>query len=52
MKKMIYKKPYMFETVRLFKVLKAAQYLVQQEGYIVEGISLSSDWKGCNEGYR
>jgi len=52
MRKMIYKKPYMFQTVRLFKVLKAAQYLVQQEGYIEEGISLSSDWKGYNECYR
>jgi len=46
MRKIIYKKPYMFETVRPFKVLKAAQYLVQQEEYIKEGISLSSDWKG------
>jgi len=52
MKKMICKKPYMLETVRPFDVLKAAQYLVQQEGHIEEGISLSSDWKGYNEGYR
>jgi len=51
-RKMIYKKPYMFETVRPFKVLKAAQYLVQQEGFIEEGISLSSDWKEYDEGYR
>jgi len=51
MRKMIYKKPYMFKTVRPFKVLKAAQYSVQQEGYIEEGISLSSDWKGY-EVYR
>ena len=42
----------MFETVRPYNVLKTAQYLVQQEGYIEEGISLSSDWKGYDEGYR
>ena len=51
MRKMNYKKPYMFQTVRPFKVLKAAQYLVQQEGYIEEGIFLSCDWEGYDEGY-
>jgi len=42
----------MFGTVRPFKVFNAAQYLVQQEGLIEEGLSLSPDWKGYNEGYR
>lgn len=41
MRRMCYKAPYMYETIRPFVVYEAAKYLCQSELYIKEGIRLS-----------
>lgn len=44
MRKMAYKQPYIFETIRPQKVYNAARYLAKQELYEMEGIVLSDIW--------
>jgi hypothetical protein len=44
MRKMVYRSPYMFETIRPKAVYEAAQYLATTELYRKEGIILSTDW--------
>ncbi|OXA48025.1 hypothetical protein Fcan01_17182 [Folsomia candida] len=39
-----YKHPYMFQTIRPYKVFHAANYLVRTELYKKENVFLSSDW--------
>ncbi|OXA48651.1 uncharacterized protein LOC110855134 [Folsomia candida] len=43
-RRMTYKLPYMFETIRPYKVFHAANYLVRTELYKKEKVFLSSDW--------
>lgn len=44
MRKMEYKNPYMFETIRPKKVYDAARYLANTDLYKDEGIVLSDEW--------
>lgn len=48
LRRMVYKSPYMFETIRPKKVMEAAQYLSQTELYKTEGIVFSQDWTHLN----
>jgi hypothetical protein len=50
MRRMIYKIPYMYETIRPLKVYNAAKYLVNQELYKEENVALSEDWSRSGEG--
>ena len=50
MRRMMYRAPYMYETIRPAKVYKAAKYLVTTELYQEEGVELSEDWSGYTEG--
>ncbi|OXA54149.1 ATP-dependent DNA helicase PIF1 [Folsomia candida] len=43
-RRMSYKHPYMFQTIRPYKVFHAANYLVRTELYKKENVFLSSDW--------
>ncbi|OXA39864.1 hypothetical protein Fcan01_25227 [Folsomia candida] len=43
-RRMTYKHPYMFQTIRPYKVFHAANYLVRTELYKKEKVFLSSDW--------
>ena len=49
MRRMDYKLPYMFETIRPLKVYEACKYLVTTPLYIQEGITLSHEWKNRTE---
>ena len=42
MKKMDNKTPYLYETIRPYKVNKAVKHFVEQEAYVTDGISLCS----------
>jgi hypothetical protein len=50
MRRMRYRAPYMYETIRPKKVYDAAQCLIQSDLYKDEGIALSEDWSRCAEG--
>jgi hypothetical protein len=45
MRRMDFKTPYMFETVRPAKIYNACKYLVTTPVYIKEGVTLSDSWK-------
>jgi len=45
MRRMDFKTPYMFETVRPAKIYNACKYLVTTPVYIKEGVALSDSWK-------
>ncbi|CAG7721850.1 unnamed protein product [Allacma fusca] len=49
MRRMQYKVPYMFETVRPKKVYEACRYLVTTPLYRAENFQLSDDWANFNE---
>ncbi len=49
MRRMDYKLPYMFETIRPMKVYAACKYLVNTPLYKQEGITLSSEWDELTE---
>ncbi len=44
MRKLCYKRPFMYETIRPLKVYQAAKYLAGTDLYKVEGVVLSNDW--------
>lgn len=44
MRKMEYKTPYLFETIRPKKVYDAARYLANSDLYKQDGITLSDNW--------
>jgi hypothetical protein len=50
MRRMHYKHPYMYETIRPGKVYQAAKYLVNTQLYQDEDVVLSEDWQGYQEG--
>ncbi|OXA57943.1 Myosin-3 [Folsomia candida] len=47
-RRMSYKHPFMFQTIRPHKVFHAANYLVRTELYRKENVFLSSDWANCS----
>jgi hypothetical protein len=49
MRRMEYKRPYMFESIRPAKVYDACRYLVTTPLYMDESIQLSDDWKNISE---
>jgi len=52
MRRMKYRSPYMYETIRPQKVYVAAQYLMSTELYISQNITLSEDWRYYQEGNK
>jgi len=52
MRRMKYRSPYMYETIRPHKVYMAAQYLMSSELYISQNITLSEDWRYFEEGQK
>jgi hypothetical protein len=50
MRRMKYRSPYMYETIRPFKVHNAAKYLMSSELYISQNVAFSEDWRLFNEG--
>jgi hypothetical protein len=52
MRRMNYKSPYMYETIRPLKVFNAAKYLMETELYQSENVVLSTDWGLYKEGYN
>ena len=45
MRKMSYRAPYMYETIRPQNVFDAAKYLVDSELYMSENVAPSDDWQ-------
>src|ERR1700709_161898 len=52
MRRMQYKSPYMYETIRPQKVYRAAQYLLNTELYEAEDVVLSEDWSLYEDGIK
>lgn len=50
MRRMNYKHPYMYETVRPSKVYEAAKYLIETDLYKSENVILSEDWSFYSNG--
>jgi hypothetical protein len=50
MRRMAYKKPYLYETIRPNVVLEALEYLLKQPAYVEENIQLSVEWKKQYDG--
>jgi hypothetical protein len=50
MRRMNYKSPYMYETIRPLKVYNAAKYLMETELYKSENVVLSAEWGLYQEG--
>jgi hypothetical protein len=50
MRKMEYKKPYLYETIRPKIVLEAIRYLITQPLYINENITISPEWSELYKG--
>ena len=50
MRRMRYRAPYMYETIRPKKVYDAAQILIGSELYKSQGVVLSDEWSRCAEG--
>jgi len=48
MRRMDYKTPYMFETVRPARIYNACKYLVTTPAYIKEGVTLSDAWENLH----
>jgi len=44
MRRMRYRSPYMYETIRPLKVYNAAKYLISSELFISQNIALSDEW--------
>jgi len=50
MRRMRYKSPYMYETIRPLKVYQAAKYLLGTDLYHSENVILSDEWSRYQEG--
>jgi hypothetical protein len=50
MRRMKYRSPYMYETIRPYKVYNAAKCLMSTELYISQNVAFSEDWRLFDEG--
>lgn len=50
MRRMQYKHPYMYETIRPLKVYQAGKYLINTQLYKSENVVLSENWSFYNSG--
>jgi hypothetical protein len=50
MRRMKYKSPYMYETIRPLKVFNAAKYLIESDLYKSENVVLSEEWRLYDKG--